>query len=84
MTGPVAVIVAGGIGLALVAGLSGGFDAVSAVMLAFIVGLGALGIAVSRRAEAGGVSPKECGECGGLTSPNAPYCKHCGTHFSSG
>lgn len=68
----------------LTAGLSGGFDVASAVMLVFIVSLGALGVAVSRRAGAGRASPKQCGECGGLTSPNAPYCKHCGAHFSSG
>ena len=72
-----AVIVAG-IALALALGISRGFDAVAIVIFAFIVAVGVLAIATLNRWSTGSVQPGACEECGGLISPNAPYCKHCG------
>jgi hypothetical protein len=70
-------IVGAGIAVALAAGVAGGFDAVSIVILVLIVAMGALAIAVARRS-AGGVRPAFCAVCDGVISPHAPYCKHCG------
>lgn len=47
-------------------------------LLFLIVATGALAIAIARRSDRGLASPARCAECGGLISPNAPYCKHCG------
>ncbi|MDQ3751737.1 MAG: hypothetical protein M3333_02445 [Actinomycetota bacterium] len=79
MTGWVTGIVAAGVGLAVMVGVNRGFDAVSLTILLGIVALGALAIAVARRATSGDVGPGRCASCGGLISPNAPICKHCGT-----
>jgi hypothetical protein len=79
VTFPVTAIVVAGVTLAIVTGISRGFSATSAIILALIVAFGTLGIAVAGRAGSGKVSPTRCEECGGLMSPNAPYCKHCGT-----
>lgn len=79
MRGWVTGIVAAGVGLAVAAGVSRGFDAVSLTLLAGIVALGGLAIAVARRAGTGVVGPGRCAHCGGLISPNAPVCKHCDT-----
>lgn len=62
------------VGLAAVAGL----DAMGVVILTLVVGMGTLVIAVARRSTTGEVRPAECSSCGGLVSPAAPYCKHCG------
>ena len=51
------------------------------VILGFIVLFGALAIAVADKARSGAVQPASCPECGGLISPNAPHCKHCGEVF---
>lgn len=76
MTTLVWIVVAGGILLALAFG--GQLDAYAAVLLGFIVGLGWLSVALARRMKKGSVAPGECAECGGLVSPQSPYCKHCG------
>jgi hypothetical protein len=73
----IAVIVAG-IALAVALGFSRGFDAYAIVILVLIVAVGVLAIATLNRWSAGSVTPGRCEECGGLISPNAPYCKHCG------
>ncbi|MGH2806379.1 MAG: hypothetical protein ACRDKT_03795 [Actinomycetota bacterium] len=73
----VAVIVIG-IGLALALGMARGFDATAVVILALIVAVGALAIAALNRYSSGSIRPATCDECGGVISPNAPYCKHCG------
>lgn len=70
-------IVSAGVLVAVAAGMSGGFDVLSIVILVLIVAMGALAIAVARRTGQG-VRPAVCSECGGLMSPHAPYCKHCG------
>lgn len=68
-------------GLALAVGLAiaRGLDAVALVILCAMIALGALAVAIARKTGSGGVEPARCRECGGLNSPNAPYCKHCGT-----
>jgi hypothetical protein len=68
--------------VAIAAGLAGGFDVVSVIILVLIVGCGALAIAVVRKSGAG-VRPAQCASCGGLISPHAPYCKHCGVSVRS-
>ncbi|MBA3628408.1 MAG: hypothetical protein H0W55_01840 [Actinobacteria bacterium] len=78
MTAWVTGIVAAGVTLALLTGVTRGFDTASLPILAGIVALGALAIAVARRAGTGTVGPGRCDGCGGLISPNAPVCKHCG------
>jgi hypothetical protein len=78
VTAAVTVLVAAGLVAALGYGAASGFDALEVVVLAVAGALGALGIAVARRANSGRTTPARCGECGGLVSPSAPYCKHCG------
>lgn len=82
MTGWVTAIVVGGVSLAVLVGARRGFDAVSLATLAGILALGALAIAVARRAGGGSVGPGRCAGCGGLISPHAPVCKHCGAPAS--
>jgi hypothetical protein len=72
-----AIIVAG-ISVALVLGLVSGFDTVGIVIFVLIVLVGALGVTAVLRYQSGDVVPAKCNECGGVISPNAPYCKHCG------
>ena len=71
-------IVVVGIGLALALGMTRGFDGTAIVIFGFIVAAGVLGIAVVNKWGAGGVRPATCEGCGGVISPNSPYCKHCG------
>ncbi len=78
MTAWVTGIVAAGVSLAVLTGVSRGFDAASLVILGGIVALGSLAIAVARRAGSGTIGPGRCNACGGLISPTAPVCKHCG------
>ena len=78
MTGLTIGIVGAGVLAAVLLGLGLGMDTGALVIFGLIVGCGALAIAVARRSEAGRVGPASCPECGGLLSPNAPYCKHCG------
>jgi hypothetical protein len=72
----IAVIVAG-IALSVALGFARGFDAYAAIILVLIVAVGALAIAALNRWSGGSVRPGACSECGGVISPNAPYCKHC-------
>ena len=73
------------LGIALVTGLAlaTGLDTTGMVILVSILGMGALAIAVARKSTTGAVRPTECPSCGGLVSPNAPYCKHCGTELQT-
>lgn len=59
-------------------GIAFGSGPMGWTLLGLIAAVGLLAIAVSRRGERGLASPGRCRECGGLISPNAPYCKHCG------
>lgn len=78
MFGGTTVVVGLGVLAAVLLGLGIGFDVTAAAILAGIVVVGAVAIAVAHKARAGTVSPMRCPECGGLLSPHAPHCKHCG------
>ncbi len=77
MTTAVAVFVAVGVIAAVLLGVALGFDIGALVILAFIVGFALLAVAVAQRSARGLAEPASCPSCGGLISPNAPYCKHC-------
>ena len=72
-----------GVALAFVLGLDRGFDATSISILVVIALVGALAIAAANRSAAGEMGPATCEECGGVISPNAPFCKHCGARRTS-
>ena len=81
MTVAVRILVGVGIAGAVLLGLGLGFDSTSLVILGFIVLFGGLAIAIADKANRGAVHPATCPSCGGLISPNAPHCKHCGETF---
>lgn len=68
------------VGIALVVSLAfaAGVDTASILYVAPVVLLGFVVIAAAAKMRAGRVRPYECTNCGGLISPNSPYCKHCG------
>lgn len=76
-------VVALGLALSVTLGVARGFDAVALTILALMTLVGAVAIAVARRSGRRTVSPATCAECGGVISPNAPYCKHCGARRTS-
>lgn len=64
---------------AVLLGIGFGFDVAAISILLSMVALGILAIVIARKSQSGdAVGPATCEECGGLISPNAPYCKHCG------
>ena len=71
-------IVVLGIALSMALGIARGFDTTAVTILVLIAIVGALAIAVAGRSEKRSVGPATCADCGGVMSPNAPYCKHCG------
>jgi len=75
-----AIVVVGVVACASAA-IAVGMDAMGTGVLAAIVVVGAAAIAATRKM--GRVGPASCEECGGLVSPNAPYCKHCGARSPS-
>ena len=77
-------IVLVGLAMALVLGLARGFDGRALAILGSMAAVGALAIAVAYRSQAGAMAPARCDECGGVISPNAPYCKHCGARRLDG
>lgn len=76
-------IVSVGLLLALLLGISQGFDATSITIFVAIALVGALAIAAADRSNRGLAGPASCEECGGIISPNAPFCKHCGARRTS-
>lgn len=82
MTRAVAAIVISGLALTVALGAAFGVDTTALILLALIAAFGALAVSISRKARAGTVRPAICPTCEGFNSPNAPYCKHCGTHLS--
>lgn len=68
------------LGFAAVAALAvaNGLDAGGVVIAGVVVGVGFVALAAGRRIRSGAVEPGRCDSCGGLVSPHAPYCKHCG------
>lgn len=83
MRGATLAIVVAGLALALALGFSQGFDATSVTILVAIALVGALAIAAANRSSRGLAAPATCDECGGVISPNAPFCKHCGARRAS-
>lgn len=77
----IAIVIAGLAVVAAVA-IAVGLDATGTIILALILVTGLVAIAVVRKSREGVVGPAQCPECGGLLSPNAPYCKHCGAPIS--
>ena len=73
----VILVFAGILGTALL-GATQGFDGIAVIIFVLVVSAGALVLAAARRAKTGMVEPARCRACGGLFSPSAPYCKHCG------
>jgi hypothetical protein len=73
-----AIIVLAGLALSAVLAPGMGTNATALVLLGLIALVGVLALAVARKADSGAVEPVVCNECGGLNSPNTPYCKHCG------
>ncbi len=71
-------IIVAGVAVAFVLGFVVGFDAVGVVIFSLIVLVGALGVGAVWKFRSGEVDPARCRDCGGLISPHAPYCKHCG------
>ena len=74
----VAIFVGVGIVAAAVFGYAVGVDVTAISIFVTLVAVGALAIAVARKSDTGKTVPARCDTCGGLISPNAPYCKHCG------
>lgn len=68
------------LGLTITSGVAvaAGLDMTGAVILLLIFAMGALAVGIARKRDSGVVKPAECSSCGGVISPNAPYCKHCG------
>lgn len=63
---------------AVVLGVGVGLDVAALSILATLIALGVLAIVIARKSENDTIGPATCPACGGLMSPNAPYCKHCG------
>lgn len=63
---------------ALFTGFNYGWDDVAIGLFFGLSVIGGLAIAVARGKDKGMTAPAQCTACGGLMSPNAPYCKHCG------
>ena len=78
MNAAAVAIVAAGIALTTAIGATAGFGVVTLIMLVLIIAFGVLAVAIVRRSGTGAVGPATCTQCGGLISPNAPFCKHCG------
>jgi hypothetical protein len=68
---------------AIVFGYAAGFDVAALMILASLFAVGLLAIVVTRKSEQGVGGPARCASCGGLMSPNAPYCKHCGEQVAA-
>lgn len=71
------LIVGAGIAMSLLFGLALGLDVTALVILVSIVAVGAMAVAAAGKARRREAGPARCERCGGLISPNAPYCKHC-------
>lgn len=71
-----ASIFVAGVAFAGVLAVAGGqYGLVEVVILTFIVALAVVGLRMLVRSRV--VEPATCPSCGGVVSPNAPYCKHC-------
>lgn len=68
---------------AVLLGIGMALDVTALVILALIVLIGGVGIGAVMKIRKGTVFPESCPSCGGLVSPNAPFCKHCGEPLRS-
>ena len=76
MKAAAAAIFVAGIGFVGVISAAGAqYGLVELVILTFLAALAAVGISMLFRSDR--VAPATCANCGGVISPNAPYCKHC-------
>ncbi|HYI44208.1 MAG TPA: hypothetical protein VE174_01930 [Actinomycetota bacterium] len=72
----IAIIVAG-VAFVVATAVSGGrFSFVELLLVSVVIGFALLALGVIRQARH--AQPATCAECGGVISPNAPTCKHCG------
>ncbi len=78
----VVAIVVAGIAFALALTINGKVSTASVVTLVFLLAAGAFALGVARRSTSSSVGPAVCHECGGVISPHAPSCKHCGVAVS--
>lgn len=73
-----AAIFVAGVGFAgFVTAAGGNYGIVEVAVLSVIVGFAVLGLAALARS--GAARPAVCDACGGVVSPSAPSCKHCGS-----
>lgn len=76
----IAIIVAG-VGFVVATAISGGsFSFGELLFVSLVIAFALLVLAVVRQARH--AQPATCAECGGVISPNAPVCKHCGAATS--
>jgi len=78
VTAVAVAIVAAGIALTAAVGAGSDFGVATLILFVLIVACGVLVVAIARKSKGGSVTPARCTRCGGLISPNAPFCKHCG------
>jgi hypothetical protein len=78
VTVAVGAVVIAGLLLALTLGLQAGLDAVALLLLALLVAVGAVGVAVARRARPDATAPERCLVCGAISRAGAPSCHRCG------
>lgn len=76
------VLVVVGIVACAGAALAAGLDLTGALIFAGIVTVGVVAVASTRKTDR--IRPARCEECGGVISPHAPYCKHCGARRQRG
>lgn len=80
LTGTTSIVGAGLLAAILLA-IGVGIDAIGLVILASLVFVGAAAVWIALKTKERRVSPATCPVCGGLISPHAPHCKHCGATF---
>ena len=76
MKAAAAAIFVAGVGFVAVLTAAGAqYGLVELVIVTFVLALAGLGLSMLVRSRR--VEPAVCPSCGGVVSPNAPYCKHC-------
>ena len=76
MKAAAAAIFVAGVGFVAVITAAGAqYGLVEIMILTVLAAFAALGLSMLTRSKR--VAPATCPNCGGLISPNAPYCKHC-------
>lgn len=72
----IAIIIAGVVFVAATAVAGRTFNLIELLLVSVVMGFALLALGVVRQARH--ARPATCAECGGVISPNAPVCKHCG------